>query len=230
MAPEIKRYDGIVLRKDQGVTLSKSTGIERVMIGFGWDINPEIDVTLDAETFLLNAAGKVRRSTDVIFYGATEHVSGSVIHIINKGCDSDGDDDIIIVDITKIPDDIQRIVFTVTIYDEDGEGLTFAGVESAYIRLINISKAPAKKLLNVVNDMRDSMDDGPYSVLLGSLLYSPDNENIARFKFADFSDDSVSLEIAELVRKGSDWDFVALGNGVKGDLAALCAKYGVKVN
>jgi tellurium resistance protein TerD len=231
--PALSKDNGISLRKDQGVTLSKSTGPKRIMVGLGWDTEKEID--LDASAFLLNSAGKVRRSADLIYYGATEHESGAVIHTgDNRSGEGDGDDEVIVVEISKIPADIQKVVFTVTIYDEDNEGLTFNDVDSAYIRLVDISKIPAQKLRDAINDMRAEVEsgeeNGPARQVLADLFGGSENKNIARYDLANASNGTISLEFAEMVRKGADWDFVALGNGFSGDLGGLCGKYGVKVN
>jgi tellurium resistance protein TerD len=230
-------YNRKVLRKGQSVPLSKQTGPKRVMLGFGRDVNPDKGfIEIDAAAFMLDVSGKVRNSKDLVFYGAAEHESGAVVGfncLESVYCDGDVDDEVYVVDIPKIPAEIQKIVFTITIYDKYGE-LSFADVESVYVRLVNISKAPAKELRGAIDGLRGELvkgyENGPVRAYLCSLLYSADNKNIARFDLTNVSDGAASLEIAELVRKGDDWDFVALGNGVKGDLADLCKKYGVKVN
>ena len=51
----------------------------------------------------------------------------------------DGDDEQIIVDLTKVPDNIQKIAFTATIYDADKRNQNFGQVSNAYVRFVNES-------------------------------------------------------------------------------------------
>lgn len=53
------------------------------------------------------------------------------------GNSDDGDDEQIIVDLTKVPDNIQKIAFTATIYDADKRNQNFGQVSNAYVRLVN---------------------------------------------------------------------------------------------
>ena len=123
----------ISLQKGQRVDLTKDRpSLKNVLIGLGWDINHydgETDFDLDASAFMTKANGKVGNENDFIFYGNLNHVSGSVQHMgDNRTGEGDGDDEVIKVQLDKIPSDYDTISFTVTIYerliDEDtGEEL-----------------------------------------------------------------------------------------------------------
>ena len=92
---------------------------------------------LDAAAFLLGENGKIRKQGDFIFYGNLKHDSDAVIHqgdnLIGEG---DGDDEQIIVDLSKVPNDVQRIDFTVTIYEPELRNQNFGQVSNAYIRVV----------------------------------------------------------------------------------------------
>lgn len=130
------------LVKGQKVELTKSNpGLTKVNAGLGWDVNRYDGGSafdLDAEAFLLNDSGKVSSDADFVFYGNTAHASGSVEHSgDNRDGAGDGDDETIMIDLSKVPADVSRIVFTVTIYDAAVRNQNFGQVNNAFIRLYN---------------------------------------------------------------------------------------------
>lgn len=132
----------ISLQKGQRVDLTKDRpSLKNVLIGLGWDINHydgETDFDLDASAFMTKANGKVGNENDFIFYGNLNHVSGSVQHMgDNRTCEGDGDDEVIKVQLDKIPSDYDTISFTVTIYEAEKRLQNFGMVENAYVRLID---------------------------------------------------------------------------------------------
>lgn len=132
----------ISLQKGQRVDLTKDRpSLKNVLIGLGWDINHydgEADFDLDASAFMTKANGKVGNENDFIFYGNLNHVSGSVQHMgDNRTGEGDGDDEVIKVQLDKIPSDYDKISFTVTIYEAEKRLQNFGMVENAYVRLID---------------------------------------------------------------------------------------------
>lgn len=132
----------ISLQKGQKVDLTKTNpGLTKILIGLGWDTNKydggsEFD--LDTAAFLLTESGKVKDQGDFVFYGNLAHSSGSVVH---KGDNltgaGEGDDEQIEIDLSKVPADIQKIDFTVTIYDPETRKQNFGQVSNAFIRVVN---------------------------------------------------------------------------------------------
>ena len=132
----------ISLRKGQKVDLTKGNpNLKKVLIGLGWDVkryDGGFDFDLDAAAFLLNATGKVNSDDDFVFYNNLKHVSGSVEHMgDNLTGAGEGDDEEIKIDLEKVPANVEKIDFTVTIYDADARSQTFGQVENAYIRVVN---------------------------------------------------------------------------------------------
>ena len=132
----------ISLQKGQRVDLTKDRpSLKNVLIGLGWDINHydgETDFDLDASAFMTKANGKVGNENDFIFYGNLNHESGSVQHMgDNRTGEGDGDDEVIKVQLDKIPSDYDTISFTVTIYEAEKRLQNFGMVENAYVRLID---------------------------------------------------------------------------------------------
>ncbi|MCL2325098.1 MAG: TerD family protein [Proteobacteria bacterium] len=133
----------VCLTKGQKVDLTKGNpGLKRILIGLGWDTNRYDgghDFDLDAAAFLLGASGKVQRDADFVFYGNLSHVSGSVEHKgDNLTGDGEGDDETILVDLARIPADVQRIDFTVTIHESAERRQNFGQISNAYIRVLDV--------------------------------------------------------------------------------------------
>jgi len=132
----------INLSKGQKVDLTKGNpSLKNLMVGLGWDVNAfdgGYDFDLDASAFVLGADGKCPTDKDFIFYGNLVHQSGAVEHMgDNLTGSGDGDDEQIVVDLSRMPANIERIAFTVTIYDADVRRQNFGQVSNAYIRIVD---------------------------------------------------------------------------------------------
>ena len=132
---------GVSLSKGGNVSLSKTDpGMKNVLIGLGWDVRATDgqDYDLDASVFLLAENGKVRNDSDFIFYNNLRSADGSVEHTgDNRTGEGDGDDESIKIKLEKIPADIAKLVFVVTIHDAAARRQSFGQVEGAFIRLVN---------------------------------------------------------------------------------------------
>ena len=132
----------VCLTKGQKVDLTKGNpGLSKIMVGLGWDTNKYdggSDFDLDAAAFLLGTNGKVTNDGDFVFYGNLKHSSGGVEHMgDNLTGEGEGDDEQIMVDLKAIPANIERLDFTVTIYDADVRRQNFGQVSNAFIRIVD---------------------------------------------------------------------------------------------
>jgi tellurium resistance protein TerD len=132
---------GISLNKGGNLSLTKTDPtLKNIIVGLGWDARPTdgADFDLDASAFMVKADGKVRGDADFIFYNQLKSTCGSVEHTgDNKTGAGEGDDEALIVLLDKVPADIERIVFTVTIHDAEGRKQNFGQVSNAYMRIVN---------------------------------------------------------------------------------------------
>ncbi len=133
---------GINLKKGQKVSLTKNApGLQNVVVGLGWDVNSFDtggDFDLDSAAFLLTDSGKVSRQEDFVFYGNLKHPSGAVEHCgDNTTGDGDGDDEVIMINLSLVPANITKIAFTATIYEADERRQNFGQINNAYIRIYN---------------------------------------------------------------------------------------------
>ena len=134
----------INLTKGQKVDLTKGNpGLKKVMIGLGWDVNAfdsGSDFDLDAAAFMCGANGKCPTEKEFVFYGNLVHPTECVQHMgDNLTGGGDGDDEEIMIDLDKVPANIEKIAFTVTIYDAETRRQNFGQVSNAFIRIVDSS-------------------------------------------------------------------------------------------
>lgn len=131
----------VSLVKGQKVDLTKgNAGLKKILVGLGWDTNKYDgdDFDLDASAFLLDKNGKVTTDKDFVFFNNLVHPSGAVKHMgDNLTGSGDGDDEQIIVDLAKIPENIEKVVFCVTIHEAERRIQNFGMVENSFIRVVD---------------------------------------------------------------------------------------------
>lgn len=131
----------ITLQKGGNLNLTKTVpNLKLVQIGLGWDARATSGEAfdLDASAFLLNTAGKCRGEHDFIFYGQLKSTEGAVEHTgDNRTGVGDGDDEKLLIDLSRIPADVDKVVFTVSIYEAEKRRQNFGSVRNAFIRVVN---------------------------------------------------------------------------------------------
>ncbi|MEV6774080.1 TerD family protein [Nocardia sp. NPDC051030] len=136
----LSRGRPVNLSKGQKVTLRKEGGVEltRVRMGLGWDPakrgglfgSRTVNIDLDAWVALFDG----RNLVDVSYYGQLTSKDGSIRHQgDNLTGEGEGDDEVILVDLNRIPARVSTLLFIVTSY----QGHTFEQVSNAYCRLID---------------------------------------------------------------------------------------------
>ncbi len=141
MAINLEKGQKISLEKESGTTLTK------VVMGLGWDAKQasekkgllsglfkvsdgENSIDLDASCILF--AGD--KPVDAVFFGQLKSKDGSITHSgDNRTGKGEGDDEQIVVDLSRVPESVTALVFTVNSFT----GQTFDAVENAYCRLLD---------------------------------------------------------------------------------------------
>jgi tellurium resistance protein TerZ len=131
------------LQKGQKISLDKEAGgaLSRVTMGLGWDAIKKggifgfgaktESVDLDASCVMFDDQN---RTVDVVWFRQLKSQDGSIVHTgDNRTGAGDGDDEQIIVDLSRVPANVRSLVFTVNSFT----GQTFAQVENAYCRVVN---------------------------------------------------------------------------------------------
>lgn len=138
----------ISLQKGQKVSLTKeNAGLSNILIGLGWDEakrarggffapKPQ-SIDCDASALLLKG-GKLYDKSDIIYFGNLQHKTGAVWHMgDNLTGAGDGDDEQIVVDLSRLPQEYDRIVLVVNIYQALQRKQHFGMIENAFIRLVD---------------------------------------------------------------------------------------------
>ena len=142
------------LSKGQKISLEKEAGgaLSQIKMGLGWDVGaaPQKSggflgglfggggsaggsIDLDASCIMLDAN---KQMVDAIWFGQLQSKDSSILHTgDNRTGAGDGDDEVINVNLSRIPDHVQALVFTVNSFT----GQTFATVNNAFCRLVNAS-------------------------------------------------------------------------------------------
>jgi len=128
----------ISLQKGQKIDI----GLSQISIGLGWNPNEGSghDFDLDASAFMLNAARKIPTEEYFVFYGNTDSPDQSLHHTGDDptgGNSSEGDDEVIEVDLSKVDATIQEILFVVTIHEASLRKQNFGQVRASYIRIVD---------------------------------------------------------------------------------------------
>ena len=132
---------GLTLTKGNNLSLTKSDpGLQKAVVGLGWDPRTTTGepFDLDASALMIGANGKVRSSDDFIFYNQPAAKDGSVTHLgDNRSGAGEGDDEQILLDLTSIAADVERVVIVVSIDQADTRHQNFGQVRGAYCRVVN---------------------------------------------------------------------------------------------
>ncbi len=134
----------VSLAKGQRVSLEKvAPGLTEIFIGLGWDTKVTdggFDFDLDASLFLLGTNEKLISDNHFIFYNnlTSPDPDKSVEHTgDNLTGDGDGDDEVVKVNLQKVPSDVQKIVVVVTIHEAEQRSQNFGQVDNAFVRIVN---------------------------------------------------------------------------------------------
>lgn len=188
----------------KGQKVSLDSNMKLALVGLGWDTNRYdggFDFDLDASAFLLGENGKLQRDEDFIFYNNLESRNKAVVHTgDNLTGDGDGDDEVIMIDFTKIPDDVKKIAICVTIHDAAVRGQNFGQVSNAYIRIAKLA------------DEFDTV-----------------GEPVLKFDLEEEFSIETALVVAEIYQKNGEWKFNAVAAGYQGGLEAIVRSFGGNV-
>ena len=131
----------VSLTKGGNVSLTKEAPTMNIaMAGLGWDarVTDGAGFDLDASVFMVGDNGKVLSDASFIFFNNKTSACGSVNHMgDNRTGEGDGDDEQVKVELSKIPAEVKKLVFAVTIYDAEARNQNFGMVSNSYMRVVN---------------------------------------------------------------------------------------------
>ncbi|MET0394028.1 MAG: TerD family protein, partial [Chitinophagaceae bacterium] len=128
----------INLQKGQKIDI----GLTKMSVGLGWNPNEGTghSFDLDASAFMIDANRAIPAEAYFVFYGNTDSPDGALHHTGDDptgGNSADGDDETIVVDLSKVDAAVQEILFVVTIHDAGARRQNFGQVRNSYIRIVD---------------------------------------------------------------------------------------------
>lgn len=191
----------VSLQKGQKISLSKdNAGLSSVTVGLGWDevqqkkgffAKKERAVDCDASAFLIRN-GKLIGKDDIVYFAHLKHNSGSVVHrgdnLTGAGA---GDDEQIMVDLDRVPFDVERIVFVVNIYQAVQRNQHFGMIKNAFIRIVDNRNNTEICRYNLTDDYSGCM-----AMIFGE-IYKHNNE----WKFSAVGQGTPDSGLSELANR-----------------------------
>ncbi|MEW9049929.1 MAG: TerD family protein [Neobacillus sp.] len=201
----------ISLQKGQRVDLTKGNpGLSKILVGLGWDPVQSggggglfgslfgggggANIDCDASVIMLGANDKIQNNNDVIYFGNLKSRDGSVQHSgDNLTGDGDGDDEQVMIELSRVPSNVQKLVFVVNIYDCVKRKQHFGMIRNAFIRVVN----PANQQELIRYNLSDDYS-GKTSLVVGE-IYRHNTE----WKFAAVGTGTNASGLSEVVRNYS---------------------------
>ncbi|MDD3470657.1 MAG: TerD family protein [Thermoguttaceae bacterium] len=125
----------INLQKGQRVAI----GLQHLTVGLGWDpAETGEDFDLDAVACLLAENKKIPCDEFLVYYNNTKSADGSCESTGDDrtgGNSEEGDDEQIIINLSKVDSKITSIVFSASIYEAKKRKQNFGQVQNSYIRI-----------------------------------------------------------------------------------------------
>lgn len=195
----------ITLEKGQRIDLTKGkAGLTNILVGLGWDPVSQgggflgklfgggggADVDCDASVLMLKN-DKFTENKDLIYFGNLKSKCGSVEHTgDNLTGEGDGDDEQVLVNLSKVPGNVNKLVFVVNIYDALRRNQHFGMIQNAYIRIVDRSNNQELVKYNLKDDYA-----GKTSLIVGE-LYRHENE----WKFVALGNGTNDAKLADITR------------------------------
>lgn len=145
MSVNLQKGQKVELRKNDGSTLSVVT------VGLGWDEAPQQkgglfgglfggasqNIDCDASAFVCQN-GRLNSEADIVFFGNLRHASQCVRHMgDNLTGAGEGDDEQIVVNVQNLPQEYDKIIFVVNIFQARERNQHFGMIQNAFIRIMD---------------------------------------------------------------------------------------------
>ena len=175
--------------------LSKEqAGVKKFNLGLSWDEKDGIKTDLDLSVLVLGDNEKMIASDSMLFFNSPKNSQGKP-HLYNGGLEhsgdertgaAEGDDETIVIDLSKLPSNAKILLAVATIYDEaflkgtSTQQITFGRTKNAMVKLYNGETKQA--------------------------LY--------QFDLTEDSSRGTAVEVARIYLKDGEWRFTTLGDVV----------------
>ncbi|EPY2302641.1 MAG: TerD family protein [Clostridium sp.] len=126
--------------RGQKISLNqKSPNLSKLMVALEWEIKNDFNKKLELDTSIFMVdKNNTTLEQDFIFYSNLKSTQGGVALKSDHNSNlKNGYDEVVQLDLTKIPLNIEKLAFTVTIYEAEERRKTFKNISNAYFRLID---------------------------------------------------------------------------------------------
>lgn len=199
----------ISLKKGQRISLTKDNdNLSKIMVGLGWDPVKKSgggflgalfgggapDIDCDASVLMLDSNDRIKSKHDIIYFGNLTSQCGSIRHMgDNLTGEGEGDDEQIMLDLKKVPQNIQKLVFIVNIYDCIRRKQDFGMIQNAFIRIVNLANNKELVRFNLTEQY-----SGKTALFVGE-IYKHNNE----WKFAAIGEGTNDTSLKDIVGRYS---------------------------
>lgn len=189
------------LQKGQKVSLTKeNTGLSTILVGLGWDEAPQKrgffslkpqPIDCDASAIMLQNDKFVNKG-DLVYFGNLRHKSGAIQHLgDNLTGAGEGDDEQIVVDLSKIPQEYNKVVIVVNIYSAVERKQHFGMVQNAFCRIVDGKNNREMCKYNLTENYSE----------LTSMIFGEIYRRGSEWKFNAIGQGTRDTNLAELVRR-----------------------------
>lgn len=197
----------ISLEKGQKIDLTKgNAGLSQLLVGLGWDPVSKkgggflgglfgggggSNIDCDSSVLLLEN-DRFTDKKNCIFFGNLKSKDGSVVHTgDNLTGEGAGDDEQILIDLKKVPQAINKLVFVVNIYDCVSRKQDFGMIQNAFIRVVDQTNSNELVRYNLKENYQ-----GKTSLIVGEIY-----RNGAEWKFSAVGNGTSDTSITDVVKR-----------------------------
>jgi tellurium resistance protein TerZ len=196
----------ISLQKGQRISLAKGgNSLEKICVGVNWGAIEKkilfgkikkVAVDLDASVGLFS---ENKQLVDVIYFGQLVSKCGSIRHSGDDLTgDMDGDDgldnEVIMVDLTKIPDSVNQVIFVLNSF----QGQDFATIPFASIRIYEGTPERVDDIIATYDIANDASFSGKVSMIMGKLY-----RHSGAWKFTSIGDSTKDKKLEQTLKTAS---------------------------
>ncbi len=131
----------VKLTKGGNVCLKKEApNLKKIRVGLGWDPIKKLfgsTFDLDASIICIDSNG---RKSEIVYFGNKSDRAGAIKHFgDNLTGDGEGDDEVISVDLDRVPESIQKLSVIINIYNAHSKKQDFGQVKNTFVRILDDS-------------------------------------------------------------------------------------------
>ena len=122
------------VKKGARVDITKNQGnVTKIIVEVGWETQAQLDI--DSSIFMIGSDGKCLNDESIIFYGNASSSDGSIHHSVHTHASKHREQ--FQIELNKVSPITDKMVLTLTIYDGEKSGETFAQMVNAYVKIMD---------------------------------------------------------------------------------------------